>query len=80
MLFMGPCITCLLDKNIRKYHFNEIIFLQICFVSSFLVFIKFNNIEGVSVSEYLLLSLISMELVLLYRIISTDIKKNIVIQ
>ena len=79
MLFMSPCITYLLDKNIRKYHFNEMIFLQICFVSSYLIFIKFNNIEDVSVSEYLLLSLISTELVLLYRIINTDIKKRILL-
>lgn len=77
VLFVSPCILYFLDKNVRKYHKSSIIFLQISLIVSYYIFKKISNIEGVSISEYLLLSLISSEFVLLYKIINTDIKKGL---
>jgi len=79
ILLISPCILWLINKNIRKYHSNSTIFLQIGFFISFIIYIYFTNIEIISISEYLLLSLVFMELILLYKIISTNIKDRILL-
>src|SRR5699024_380544 len=73
------CILWLINKNVRKYHSRSTMFLQISFIISFIIYMYFNNIEIISISEYLLLSLVFMELILLYKMISTNIKNRILL-
>lgn len=76
ILLMSPSISYILDKKIRHNNKGVILYLQICFIISFCIYKKINSID-VSISEYLLLSIISMESVLLYKIIITDVRKGL---
>lgn len=77
MLFMSPSISYILDKKIRYNNKRVILYLQICFIISFCIYKKINSIEIFSISEYLLLSILSMESVLLYKIIITGVRKGL---
>lgn len=60
ILLMSPSISYILDKKIRHNNRRIILYLQVCFIISFCIYKKINSIENVSISEYLLLSIISM--------------------
>lgn len=77
LLLMSPSISYILDKKIRHNNKRVILYLQICFIISFCIYKKINSIEIISISEYLLLSILSMESVLLYKIMITDIRKGL---
>lgn len=74
ILLMSPSISYILDKKIRHNNGSVFLYLQICFIISFCIY---KNIEMVSISEYLLLSILSMESVLLYKIMITDVRKGL---
>ena len=77
ILLMIPSISYILDKKIRHNNRRVFLYLQICFIISFCIYKKVNNIAMVSISEYLLLSIISVESVLLYKIMITDVRKGL---
>lgn len=77
LLLMSPSISYILDRKIRHNNRRVILYLQICFIISFCIYKIINSIENVSISEYLLLSIISMESVLLYKIMITDVRKGL---
>ena len=77
LLLMSPSISYILDKKIRYNNKRVILYLQICFIISFCIYKKINSIEIFSISEYLLLSILSMESVLLYKIMITDVRKGL---
>lgn len=77
LLLMSPSISYILDRKIRHNNRRVILYLQIFFIISFCIYKKINSIENVSISEYLLLSIISMESVLLYKIMITDVRKGL---
>lgn len=77
LLLMSPSISYILDKKIRYNNKRVILYLQICFIISFCIYKKINSIEIFSISEYLLLSILSMESVLLYKIIITGVRKGL---
>lgn len=79
ILLFIPCILYLANKKTRKYYGRLTLFIEICFLILFYIFKQFDDVGVISISEYLLLSAITLELVLLHKIVKTDIKNGIIL-
>ncbi|URN40820.1 hypothetical protein [Peptoniphilus genitalis] len=78
ILMLTPSILFILDRQIRKYESSLVIALQILYITSFIIYKKYENIGLVSISEYQLFTCIFIESVLLYRMSKTKIKSGLV--
>lgn len=78
ILMFTPSILFILDRQIRKYESSLVIVLQILYITSFIIYKKYENIGLVSISEYQLLTCIFIESALLYRISKSKIKNGLI--
>ena len=78
ILMLTPSILFILDRQIRKYESSLVIVLQILYITSFIIYKKYENIGLVSISEYQLFTCIFIELALLYRISKSKIKNGLI--
>ena len=78
ILMLTPSILFILDRQIRKYESSLVIVLQILYITSFIIYKKYENIDLVSISEYQLFTCIFIESALLYRISKSKIKNGLI--
>ncbi|MFR6485675.1 MAG: hypothetical protein ACLUOP_12810 [Intestinibacter bartlettii] len=78
ILMLTPSILFILDRQIRKYESSLVIVLQILYITSFIIYKKYENIGLVSISEYQLFTCIFIESALLYRISKSKIKNGLI--
>ena len=78
VLMLTPSILFILDRQIRKYESSLVIVLQILYITSFIIYKKYENIGLVSISEYQLFTCIFIESALLYRISKSKIKNGLI--
>lgn len=78
ILMLTPSILFILDRQIRKYESSLVIVLQILYITSFIIYKKYENIGLVSISEYQLFTCIFIESALLYRISNSKIKNGLI--
>lgn len=78
ILMLTPSILFILDRQIQKYESSLVIVLQILYITSFIIYKKYENIGLVSISEYQLFTCIFIESALLYRISKSKIKNGLI--
>ncbi len=78
ILMLTPSILFILDRQIRKYESSLVIVLQILYITSFIIYKKYENIGLVSISEYQLFTCIFIESALLYRVSKSKIKNGLI--